>query len=229
MNIAVILAGGSGTRLGGALPKQFLQAAGKTLLEHSIEAFERHPGIDEIAVVIRKDFIAEVEAIVQRNRYQKVRKILPGGKERHDSSLAAIRAYTDDNDRLLLHDAVRPLVSQRIISDCLAALCNYRAVAVAVKTTDTIYQVDEEGCIRAIPPRSTLRNAQTPQGFSRGTISRAYRLALQDPLFTTTDDCGVVSRYLPQEPIYVVEGEAGNIKVTFKEDLPLVERLLRER
>ena len=228
MNIAVILAGGSGTRLGGALPKQFLQAAGKTLLEHSIEAFERHPGIDEIAVVIRKDFIAEVEAIVQRNRYQKVRKILPGGKERHDSSLAAIRAYTDD-DRLLLHDAVRPLVSQRIISDCLAALCNYRAVAVAVKTTDTIYQVDEEGCIRAIPPRSTLRNAQTPQGFSRGTISRAYRLALQDPLFTTTDDCGVVSRYLPQEPIYVVEGEAGNIKVTFKEDLPLVERLLRER
>ena len=64
---------------------------------------------------------------------------------------------------------------------------------------------------------------------SRGTISRAYRLALQDPLFTTTDDCGVVSRYLPQEPIYVVEGEAGNIKVTFKEDLPLVERLLRER
>ena len=68
MNIAVILAGGSGTRLGGALPKQFLQAAGKTLLEHSIEAFEHHPGLDEIAEVIRKDYIAEVEAIVDRNR-----------------------------------------------------------------------------------------------------------------------------------------------------------------
>ncbi len=229
MNIAVILAGGSGTRLGGPLPKQFMTAAGKTILEHTIEAFEHHARIDEIAVVIRNDYIEEAKAIVERNGYKKVRKILAGGKERYDSSLAAIRAYTHDDDLLLLHDAVRPLVSSRIIDDCLTALDTFRAVAVAVKTTDTIYQVDNNGCICAIPPRSTLRNAQTPQAFRRGTISEAYAIALQDPDFVTTDDIGVVSRYLPHEPIYVVEGEASNIKVTYKEDLPLLERLLQER
>ncbi len=198
-------------------------------MEHSIEAFEHNTNIDEIAIVIRKDYIGMVEDMVANNGYTKVRKILPGGKERYDSSLNAINAYTDDADRMLLHDAVRPMVSDRIINDCLAALYSYHAVAVAVKTTDTIYQVDEDGCIRSIPPRNTLRNAQTPQAFWRGTIKRAYDIALRDPDFVTTDDCGVVSRYLPDEPIYVVEGEASNIKVTYKEDLPLLERLLQER
>ena len=227
MNIGVILAGGSGTRLGGSKPKQLMVVAGKTIIEHTIEAFEQNSQIDEIAIVCRKDLIPYIDEFVSRNRYTKVKKILSGGKERYHSSLAAINAYTNDDDNLLLHDAVRPLISQRIINDCITALDKYRAVAVAVPTTDTIYQLDKEGCIQSIPPRNMLRNAQTPQCFKRGLINKAYETALKDPAFVTTDDCGVVSHYLPTEPIYVVEGDVQNFKVTYKEDLLILEKFLK--
>ena len=229
MNIAIILAGGSGSRLGGDLPKQFIKVAGKTIIEHTLDVFEHHPQIDEIAVVSRPDFIPTVRQIVSDGGYTKVRQVLPGGKERYDSSLSALRAYTNDDDNLLLHDAVRPLVSHRIISDCISALDTYEAVDVATMTTDTIVQVDDNNCIAAIPPRQYLRNVQTPQCFRRSTIMRAYELALQDPEFVTTDDCGVVKKYLPEVPIFIVKGEPTNIKVTYAEDLFLMERLCMTR
>ena len=229
MNIAVILAGGSGSRLGGALPKQFLSVAGKTIIEHTIDVFDNNDLIDEIAIVSKKEYVSDVEHIVMSSQYHKVKKILIGGKERYDSSLAAISAYNDDDCNLLLHDAVRPLVNNRIINDCIDALKTYRAVDVAIKTTDTIIEVDDDNIIRSIPPRSLLRNSQTPQCFKRGLIRRAYELALQDPLFVTTDDCGVVHKYLPDEPICVVAGEVFNFKVTYAEDLFLLERLCQQR
>ena len=225
MNIAVILAGGSGSRLGGGVPKQFMKVAGKKIIEHTIDVFESHDLIDEIAIVSRPDYISDVEEIVRANRYQKVRKVLPGGKERYDSSLSAINAYPNDDDNLLFHDAVRPLVNHRIIDDCIKALQTYHAVDVATRTTDTIIQVDKNDCIVSIPPRNYLRNGQTPQCFRRGVIRRAYDIALKDPAFVTTDDCGVVRRYLPDEPVYIVEGEMFNMKVTYAEDLFLLDKL----
>ncbi|MBQ9705169.1 MAG: SDR family NAD(P)-dependent oxidoreductase, partial [Paludibacteraceae bacterium] len=177
----------------------------------------------------RPDYISEVEAIVVRNKYKKVQKILQGGKERYHSSLAAINAYTDDNINLIFHDAVRPLVSERIIRDCIEALKTYNAVDVAAATTDTIISVDDKGCIDYIPNRTRLRNGQTPQCFKRGTIRRAYELALADPAFTTTDDCGTVRRYLPDEPIYIVAGENSNMKLTYIEDLFLLDKLFQLR
>lgn len=227
--IAIILAGGSGKRLGGELPKQFLQVAGKTVMEHSIDAFERSEDIDEIAIVSRADFVQDVEAMVARNGYNKVKHVLCGGKERYHSSLAALEAYPDDDCNLLFHDCVRPLVSQRIIHDCVEALKEYEAVDVAVPTTDTIIQLDERGCISSIPPRAMLRNVQTPQGFRRSTIRRAFDLALQDPSFQPTDDCSVIHRYLPQVSIHVVEGDADNFKITYKSDLERAEILLAVR
>lgn len=229
MNIAVILAGGSGNRLGGPLPKQFLKVAGKRIIEHTIDVFENNDQIDEIAIVSKKEYISDMEQLVVSNQYHKVKKILTGGKERYDSSLAAIAAYPNDDDNLLLHDAVRPLVNDRIINDCVKALENYRAVDVAVKTTDTIIEVGDDNMIKSIPPRACLRNVQTPQCFKRGVIRRAYELALQDPLFVTTDDCGVVYKYLPDEPVYVVTGEVFNLKVTYAEDLFLLEKLCQQR
>ncbi|MCM1080036.1 MAG: 2-C-methyl-D-erythritol 4-phosphate cytidylyltransferase [Bacteroidales bacterium] len=229
MNIAVILAGGSGTRVGGDMPKQFLRVAGKMIIEHTIEAFHRNPRIDEIAIVSRKDYLEEVREMVAHNGYSKVRHVLCGGRERYHSSLAAISACRDDNDRLLLHDCVRPLVSQRIIDDCLDALDTYEAVDVAVPTTDTIIEIDSGGNIRRIPQRTMLRNVQTPQGFRCGTIRRAFELAVQDPDFMPTDDCSVVFRYLPGTPIFVVEGDPMNIKVTYREDLKTVEEQLSGR
>lgn len=208
------------------MPKQFLTIDGKTILEYAVEAFEQHDGIDEIAIVVRPDFISDVQDIVEARQFTKVKKILPGGKERYHSSLAAIEAYTNDDDKLLFHDAVRPLVSKRIIDDCLKAFDHYNALDVAFNTTDTIVEVDDSGCIQRIPPRTHLRNGQTPQCFRRGVIRKAYELALQDPNFKTTDDCGVVVKYLPQEPVYVVAGDVTNMKVTFKEDLTQIQMLL---
>ncbi|MBQ0020383.1 MAG: 2-C-methyl-D-erythritol 4-phosphate cytidylyltransferase [Bacteroidales bacterium] len=221
MVVAVLLAGGSGSRMGSDRPKQFLKVKGKTILEWTIEAFHRNPLVDEIAIVSRADSMEEVAALARP--YPKVRRILQGGKERYDSSLAAIHAYEDDECRILLHDAVRPLVSQRIITDCIHALDRFQAVDVAVPSTDTIVEVDENGVICRIPQRASLRNVQTPQGFLRGTIRRAYEVALSDPNFQTTDDCGVVFRYLPEIPIGVVEGDMRNIKITYPQDLLLME------
>lgn len=229
MNIAVILAGGSGSRLGGSTPKQFLKVAGKSVIEHTIDVFERCTYIDEICIVSKSDYIHLVEQIVVDNEYHKVRKILSGGMERYQSSLAAINAYPNDEVNLLFHDAVRPLVNERIISDCVAALSKYNAVDVAIKTTDTIISVDSNNCIDSIPNRAVLRNGQTPQCFRLGTIRRAYEIALQDPDFKTTDDCGVVRKYLPEESVYVVDGDVSNMKLTYLEDLFLLDKLFQLR
>lgn len=223
MNVAVLLAGGSGRRMGAPEPKQFIEIAGRTILEHSIRAFHQHNGIDRIVIVSHADYIDRVKAIAKP--YPKVSNVVPGGKERYDSTLNAIKTV-NEGDRLLIHDSVRPLVSQRIISDCLSALDDYNAVDVAIPCTDTIIEVDTEGHISRIPQRSTLRNVQTPQCFTLEIIRRAYEIGLQDPDFVTTDDCGVVHRYLPQEPIFVVTGETTNIKVTYPEDLILANNIL---
>ncbi len=229
MNVAVILAGGSGSRLGANQPKQFLKVAGKRILEHTIDVFERNENIDEIALVCKDEYIADVESMVIQNEYKKVKKILLGGKERYHSSLSAIEAYTDDDVNLLFHDSVRPLVTDRIIDDCIEALRKYDAVDVAIKATDTIIEVDRTNCISDIPKRCALRNGQTPQGFKRGVIKRAYDLALKDSDFQTTDDCGVVHRYLPEVPIYIVDGEVSNMKLTYQEDLFLLDKLFQLR
>ncbi|WP_291529642.1 2-C-methyl-D-erythritol 4-phosphate cytidylyltransferase [Bacteroides sp. UBA939] len=227
MNVAVILAGGAGHRLGGDLPKQFLKVAGRKIIEHTLDVFEHCDLIDEIAVVCNPDYITDMEQIVLNNQWVKVKKILCGGKERYHSSLAAICAYNDDDINLLFHDAVRPLVNDRIIADCVVALDSYSAVSVAIPATDTIIEVTEQNTIKAIPDRAVLRNVQTPQCFKRGVIKRAYELALQDPGFKTTDDCGVILKYLPEIPVYIVPGENFNMKVTYPEDLFLVDKLFQ--
>ena len=229
MNIAVILAGGSGNRFGGELPKQFLTIEGKTILEHTIDAFEKNRRIDEIAVVSKEYFIPDVERMVQDNHYRKVKKILAGGKERYHSSLAAIEADPDDSLNLIFHDAVRPLLTDRIINDCIDALQRYNAVDVAIPATDTIIQVDpRDRTIESIPDRSRLMNGQTPQCFKRGVIRKAYDIALKDPNFKTTDDCGVVRRYLGSEKVYVVSGEPSNMKLTHTDDLTVMELYFKQ-
>ena len=228
-NIAVILAGGTGSRLGASIPKQFFKVAGKMVIEHTIDAFNRHPRIDEIAVVIHPDFMNMMEEIVLKNKWQKVKKILKGGTERYQSSLSAINAYHDFPEaRLIFHDAVRPLVNQQIIQDVVTALDSYNAVDVAVAATDTIIQVDDKGeFITSIPNRSFLRRGQTPQAFKLSVIEKAYQFALRDPDFVCTDDCGTVKKYLPEVPIFVVKGEESNMKLTYKEDTFLLDKLFQ--
>ena len=227
-NIAVILAGGVGKRLGLSTPKQFFKVAGKMVVEHTVDVFERNRRVDEIAIVSNPYFVSEFENIVLRNGWKKVKRILKGGKERYDSSLAAIRAYADEDVNLIFHDAVRPLLTQRVLDDVIDALANYKAIDVAVPSADTIIEVDGD-FISGIPDRSRLRRGQTPQAFDAATIRDAYAKALADPAFRTTDDCGVVRRYLPAVPVYVVRGEESNMKLTYKEDTYMLDKLFQLR
>lgn len=220
MNIAILLAGGSGSRFGADRPKQFLEVDGCTVLEHSIRAFHHSEYIDEIVIITRQDFVEEVRQMSAP--YPKVKHVRPGGKERYHSTLSALEVCTDADDLLLIHDAVRPLVSEAIISRCVEALKTYDAIGVAVPSTDTIVRVDENDCIVETLPRHVLRNMQTPQGFRQAILRQAFDLGLADPAFAPTDDCGVVRTYLPNVPIKIVEGEVTNIKITYPKDLEMI-------
>jgi len=232
--VAVVLAGGAGLRLGGAVPKQFQLLAGRTLLEHCVAAFDAAPGIDEVVVVVPEDLIAETGRIIG-GQYGKVRHIIAGGRTRPESTRRAIdllsQADPAQDCNVLFHDAARPLVDQRIIADCVAGLARCEALGVVLPTSDTIVEV-AEGVMTAMPPRESLGRCQTPQGFRLSVIRRAHELAAADPdaaSFSATDDCGVVLRYLPQVPVHTVAGSERNIKITYPGDLALAEAALAEQ
>ncbi|MDE5418643.1 bifunctional cytidylyltransferase/SDR family oxidoreductase [Labilibaculum sp. DW002] len=230
-NIGVILAGGNGSRFGGNLPKQFIKVAGKTIIEHTLDVFQKCESIDEVAIVINPSFTNEIETIVNNNQYNKVKKILLGGKERSDSSLAAINAYQDEENadeiKLIFHDAVRPFINRTIINEVIDSLSTCNAVDVAIKATDTIIEVCDKDKIVNVPNRDQLRQGQTPQAFRLKTIKKAYKKALTDPFFKATDDCGIVLKYLPEESITVVEGSAENIKITYDLDMFIADKLFQ--
>lgn len=228
-NIAIVLAGGVGSRLGLSTPKQFFKVAGKMVIEHTLDTFERNSRIDEIAIVSNPFYVSDIEQMVLRNGWKKVKKILKGGKERYDSSLSAIRAYEGGEEvNLVFHDAVRPLVSQRIIDDVCDALVQHQAIDVTVPAVDTIIEAEGEH-IASIPDRSRLQRGQTPQAFRLSVIAEAYKRALADPGFKVTDDCGVVVKYMPEVLVHLVRGEESNMKLTYKEDTFLLDKLFQLR
>ena len=227
--VAVVLGGGVGQRLGAGMPKQLLTLGGQTLIERCVAAFEAAPGVDEILVVMARGYTGQVEALLA-DRYRKVTAVIEGGQDRPASvraALAAIAAGGADRDDcgVLLHDAARPLVDQRIIADCVAALRVHDAAGVAVPASDTMV-VTGNGVMQSMPRRETLHRCQTPQCFRLSVISRAHELAAADPGFSPTDDCGVVMRYLPDVPVHIVPGSERNIKVTYPHDLAVAEALL---
>ena len=254
-NIAVVLAGGTGSRMGSSVPKQFMllgdrsgakhsqKLAGRTVIEYSLDTFCNHPAIDEVAVVVHPDWRGRMEEIVESGKWKvesgKFGKIIDGGSERYMSSLNAIMAYIDEPDdtNLLLHDAARPFVSAEIIDRVVAALEHHEAVGVAVPSIDTVWEVSGELIVKReeceiprfvarIPERRLMWRAQTPQAFRLPLIRDAYQRALQDPQFQATDDCGVVRKYMPGTKIAVVEGSDRNLKVTTPQDLAALEQML---
>lgn len=224
-NIAVVLAGGSGRRMGTNVPKQYLEIRGRMVIEYAIDAFDKNPHIDEVAVVVSADNVETMQEIASANSWSKLARILVGGKERYDSSLSAINAYRDEDCNLIFHDAARPLVTQKIIDDVVEKLQTCQAVGVAQPSVDTILFI-EDGIIKSVPDRNTLRRAQTPQGFDINIIRNAYEIGLQDPNFKATDDCGIVLRYRPDIPVHIVDGDEACMKITYKSDTKILETFL---
>ena len=226
--VAVVLGGGVGQRLGAGMPKQLLTLGGQTLVERCVAAFDQAPGVDEVLVVMARGYTEQVKAMLADGGYRKVTDVIEGGATRPDSTrvaLAAIAGPAAGGDcGVLLHDAARPLVDQRIIADCVASLEVYEAAGVAVPSSDTIV-ITENGVMRSVPRRETLFRCQTPQCFRLSVIARAHELAAADPDFAPTDDCGVVLRYLPGVDVHIVPGSERNIKITYPQDLAVAEAL----
>ena len=225
-NLAIILAGGSGSRIKQDLPKQFLMLGDKTILQKSIEAFENHPAITHIFLVIHEEYVHKAGELVQAGGYKKVLNILPGGPARQDSSRIGVMAAPPyEYENILIHDAARPFVTKKIIDDILDALETFSAVNVAIPSADTIIEIDDKNRVKKIPDRKYLRRVQTPQAFKSELIRRAHLLAQEKGITNATDDCGLVLE-LDLAEIVVVEGSPANIKITYPEDILIAERMI---
>ncbi|HCQ1262014.1 TPA: 2-C-methyl-D-erythritol 4-phosphate cytidylyltransferase, partial [Escherichia coli] len=226
----VILSGGMGSRFGGTLPKQFTKLAGKAVIEYTVEAFEKSLNIDEIIIVSHPSYVDLIWKFVKKNQWEKVTKVFNGGKERFDSTYSALQGLEgeDNNSNILLHDAVRPLINESIINNCIDALRNFEAVDVVIPSADTLVEVYDDGCISNIPNRAIMRRGQTPQAFKLGTLKQAYQRAINAQRFSFTCDCGVVRSMVPGVRVATVVGAESNMKVTHPIDLFIAEKLLQE-
>lgn len=227
-NIAIILASGVGTRFHSDIPKQLLKLAGKTVLEHTLDVFETHPRVDQIVVVVSPDSRLLAEQIINNAGYRKVHKIVVGGASRQASSASGIAAVIGNDHKVLVHDAVRPLLDHATIDRCLDALDHYDAVDTGIPSPDTIVRTDLDHTITEIPDRSMLRLGQTPQGFRAGVLRRAHAMAAADSDLKVTDDCGLVLHY-GLGAVHVVAGDVNNIKITYPSDIYLADRLFQLR
>ncbi|PKV05159.1 IspD/TarI family cytidylyltransferase [Bifidobacterium pseudolongum] len=228
--VAVVLAAGSGLRFDPANPKQLVSLAGTPIVGWSIAAFERNPRVTDILVVVNAQVRQAVEQLIAAAGYTKVQAVIDGGVERSDSTEAALRMLADHgvpaNAKVLIHDSVRPFVSQAQIDGCIDALDEFKAATVACPSTDTILLTQDLGdreTVVQVPERRHSFRAQTPQAFRFETIRTAYDLAADDPDFRPTDDTRVVVDYLPNEPVAIVGGSPLNMKVTTQDDMPFAQ------
>ncbi len=220
---ALILAGGSGERMGNIVPKQFLEIAGKPIIQYSIEKFEKNGLIDEICIVCREDHIKKLEVMIKRCGAKKIAKILPGGPSRQESSYLGVRDCSRGMELVLIHDAVRPLIGDNIIKDVLAAAKEVGAACPAIRIDDTMV-VKKGDFIGEIPERDLFRRVQTPQGFRLDVILKAHEKAKEKGFTDATDDCGLV--FLAGGLVKIVEGAKLNIKITKPIDMLIAESLI---
>ena len=227
-NIGVILAGGSGRRLGSELPKQFIVIAGKTVLAHTLYTFEKHERIDEIILVVHKDYIKETEEIVRLEGFQKVKHIVPGGKERYLSVYEGLKAAAG-TDYVLIHDGARPMIDETEIRLSMRAVEEEHACVIGVPVKDTIKVGNAKHYAVDTPDRSCLWAVQTPQSFSYELLMEAYGKMWQaaESGERITDDAMIVERFTGHK-VKLVQGKYENIKVTTPEDLLIAEAFLKK-
>jgi len=225
--VALVPAAGRGLRMGGSIPKQFLSLGGEPLIVQSLRTLQAAPDVDQVVLAVP---LADIEycekEIVSRHRFTKVSNVVEGGAERQDSVRHALAQVHSDAEIVLIHDAVRPFMTQGMIREVVAAARKEGAAIVALPMRDTVKQVRADGTIERTVDRAPLWLAQTPQAFRRDWIVAAHKKA-HDEGIRATDDAFLVE--WSGHPVAVVEGSGENIKVTRPEDLVIGEAILASR
>lgn len=224
---AIIAAAGMSNRMKSKINKQFININGKPILAHTLEKFQRCRYIDEIIVVAREDEINYCKKeVVKRYGFNKVTKIVRGGKERQDSVYNGILALNEKTDIVVSHDGARPFVKIKNIVDSIKGAVEYGACVVGTPVKDTIKFVKDGEEIDSTPNRDILWAAQTPQSFKREILMEGYRKAIEDN-FVGTDDSVLVERLGIQ--VKIIMGSYENIKITTPEDIIIAESILKDK
>ena len=227
---AIITASGSGLRMGGNLPKQFQQLGGKPILAHTMAAFNRVDIISKIVVTAPAEYINHAWEIATANKLDKIGAVITGGTSRAASIYAALKAlpFVGKGPKIvLIHDGVRPFVSEELINAVAKAAQTHGAAVAGIPLTDTIKEVDSKNRVTSTPDRNQFWRVQTPQGFTYDTIMDAYAQGENDDMLSqATDDSMLVERL--GIPVMMIEGDPGNIKITTPEDMAMGEGLLKK-
>lgn len=228
-NIALIIAGGSGNRMGQDIPKQFLHVDGCPIIIHTMLCFQRHPDIDAIGVVCLKGWDTVLQAYANQFNITKLKWIFPGGNSGMESIHNGIYGLKDegcgDDDLVLIHDSVRPLLSQDIISSNIAICQAYGYAITGIQCREAILE-SEDGFISSTSiPRDTLIRTQTPQTFRLGNILAVHEEAKRKGIVDSVASCTLIAEVGGRE-MHIVPGSEKNIKVTTVEDIEILKALM---
>lgn len=223
----LILASGQGSRMGGALPKQFRLLGDRPILAHTLQAFDAAKAVDVMVLSAAPSFFPYIqENILRQYPTRKPVLLTAGGSIRQESVFLALTQICGDGGRVAIHDGVRPLVMPQVIDDTLAAADQYGAAAAGVPMKDTVKWTDAEGFIESTPARSRLWQIQTPQSFRMGLILEAHQTARREGV-TATDDSALAERLGIR--VKLIYGGYDNIKITTPEDLAIAAYILKNR
>jgi 2-C-methyl-D-erythritol 4-phosphate cytidylyltransferase len=226
---AILLAGGSGKRMGAGMDKLMLMAANVPLLAHALTAFQKCPDVDEIILVAREDRKDSYRQLASTHQIDKLVSVVPGGVERQDSVWCGLQVVSSKSEIVLIHDAARALVTPQIISNCVASARKMGAAIPASRVKDTIKRAQDATSpsqIEMTVDRSQLWAAQTPQTFRTELIRRAYEPLIRENVIVT-DDAAAVEKM--GHPVFLVDSDPLNLKITTPEDLLLAEIILSKR
>ena len=230
MNIALIIAGGSGNRMGQDIPKQFMHVDGAPIIVHTMLCFQRHPDIETIAVVCLKGWETVLQSYANQFNITKLRWIIPGGNSGmesiHNGIYGLQEAGCKDEDLVLIHDAVRPLLSLDIISSNIATCKAYGYAITGIKCREAILESHDGFTTKTSIPRDTLIRTQTPQTFRLKNIIKAHELAKQKGIIDSVASCTLVAELNEDIEMHIVPGSEKNIKITTVEDLEILKALM---
>lgn len=215
MQTALIFAGGAGKRMNSrSKPKQFLEMHGKPIIIYTLEHFEYQDAIDNIVVVCIEDWIAELKGLLRRYGFMKIKKIIPGGETGHDSiylGLKAMRDLAKDDDIVLIHDGVRPLINQELINQNIEAVKKYGSAITCEAARESVVCSADGEVISSVPPRAQMYIAKAPQSFYYGNILKLYETAREDKI-RSIDSSHLCSLY--HKPMHLVPSTRNNMKIT---------------